>query len=73
MSQENVEVVRRVSDAYNRRDVGAHARRTLTPRLSGIPGLQLQLAGSHRVSGAPGRPRGESRELRKKLSLKSGQ
>ena len=23
MSQENVEIVRRVSDAYNRRDVGA--------------------------------------------------
>jgi hypothetical protein len=61
MSQENVEIVRRVSDAYNRRDVGAMLDE-LHPEIEWHPWLQLQFGrGSHRVSRAPGRPQGSSR------------
>ena len=44
MSQENVEIVRRVSDAYNRRDVGAMLDE-LHPEIEWYPWLQVQLGG----------------------------
>ena len=48
MSQENVEIVRRVSDAYNRRDVGAMLDE-LHPEVEWHPWLQLQLGGAATV------------------------
>ena len=48
MSQENVEIVRRVSDAYNRRDVGAMLDE-LHPEIEWHPWLQLQLGGEATV------------------------
>ena len=48
MSQENVEIVRRVSDAYNRRDVGAMLDE-LHPEVEWHPWLQLQLGGGATV------------------------
>ena len=48
MSQENVEIVRRVSDAYNRRDVGAMLDE-LHPEVEWHPWLQLQLGGEATV------------------------
>ena len=48
MSQENVEIVRRVSDAYNRRDVGAMLDE-LHPEVEWHPRLQLQLGGGATV------------------------
>ena len=48
MSQENVEVVRRVSDAYNRRDVGAMLDE-LHPEIEWHPWVQLQLGGGATV------------------------
>ncbi len=48
MSQENVEIVRRVSDAYNRRDVGAMLDE-LHPEIEWHPWLQLQLGGGATV------------------------
>ena len=44
MSQENVAIVRRVSDAYNRRDVGAMLDE-LHPEIEWYPWLQVQLGG----------------------------
>ena len=44
MSQENVESVRRVADAYNRRDVGAMLDE-LHPEIEWHPWLQVQLGG----------------------------
>jgi hypothetical protein len=44
MSQESVEVVRRVSDAYNRRDVEAMLDE-LHPGIKWCPWLQVQLGG----------------------------
>ena len=48
MSQENVEVVRRVSDAYNRRDVEAMLDE-LHPEIEWYPWLQVQLGGGATV------------------------
>jgi ketosteroid isomerase-like protein len=48
MSQVNVEIVRRVSDAYNRRDVGAMLDE-LHPEIEWHPWLQLQLGGEATV------------------------
>jgi ketosteroid isomerase-like protein len=48
MSQENVEAVRRVSDAYNRRDVQAMLRE-LHPEIEWYPWLQVQLGGGATV------------------------
>ena len=48
MSEENVEIVRRVSDAYNRRDVGAMLDE-LHPEVEWYPWLQLQLGGQATV------------------------
>jgi ketosteroid isomerase-like protein len=48
MSQENVEIVRRVSDAYNRRDVGAMLDE-LHPEIEWHPWLQVQLGGAATV------------------------
>ena len=48
MSQENVEIVRRVSDAYNRRDVGAMLDE-LHPEIEWYPWLQVQLGGEATV------------------------
>ena len=48
MSQENVEAVRRVSDAYNRRDVGAMLDE-LHPEIEWYPWLQVQLGGGTTV------------------------
>ncbi len=48
MSQENVEAVRRVSDAYNRRDVGAMLDE-LHPEIEWYPWLQVQLGGGATV------------------------
>ena len=48
MSQENVEIVRRVSDAYNRRDVGAMLDE-LHPEIEWYPWLQVQLGGGATV------------------------
>ena len=48
MSQENVEIVRRVSDAYNRRDVGAMLDE-LHPEIEWHPWLQIQLGGEATV------------------------
>jgi ketosteroid isomerase-like protein len=48
MSQENVEAVRRVSDAYNRRDVGAMLDE-LHPEIEWYPWLQVQLGGEATV------------------------
>ena len=48
MSQENVEIVRRVSDAYNRRDVGAMLDE-LHPEVEWHPWVQLQLGGAGTV------------------------
>jgi ketosteroid isomerase-like protein len=48
MSQENVEIVRRVSDAYNRRDVGAMLDE-LHPEIEWHPWLQLQFGGGATV------------------------
>ena len=48
MSQENVEIVRRVSDAYNRRDVGAMLGE-LHPEVEWHPWLQIQLGGEATV------------------------
>ena len=44
MSQENVEIVRRVSDAYNRRDVEAMLDE-LHPEIEWHPWLQIQIGG----------------------------
>ena len=61
MSQENVEIVRRVSVAYNRRDVGAMLDE-LHPEIEWHPrGAASVRRGSHRVSGAPRRPQGNPR------------
>ena len=48
MSQENVEVVRRVADAYNRRDVEAMLDELL-PEIEWHPWLQVQLGGGATV------------------------
>ena len=48
MSQENVEAVRRVSDAYNRRDVEAMLNE-LHPEIEWQPWLQVQLGGGATV------------------------
>ena len=48
MSQDNVEIVRRVSDAYNRRDVGAMLDE-LHPEVEWHPWLQVQLGGAATV------------------------
>ncbi len=48
MSQENIEIVRRVADAYNRRDVGAMLDE-LHPDIEWHPWLQLQLGGEATV------------------------
>ena len=48
MSQENVEIVRRVSDAYNRGDVEAMLDE-LHPEVEWHPWLQLQLGGEATV------------------------
>ena len=48
MSQENVEIVRRVSDAYNRRDVGAMLD-DLHPEIEWHPWLQIQFGGGATV------------------------
>ncbi len=48
MSRENVEVVRRVSDAYNRRDVEAMLDE-LHPEIEWYPWLQVQLGGGATV------------------------
>ena len=48
MSQENVEIVRRVSDAYNRRDVEAMLDE-LHPEIEWHPWLQLQFGGGATV------------------------
>jgi hypothetical protein len=48
MSQENVEIVRRVSDAYNRGDVGAMLDE-LHPEIEWHPWLQLQFGGGATV------------------------
>ena len=48
MSQENVEIVRRVSDAYNRRDVGAMLDE-LHPEIEWHPWLQIQFGGEATV------------------------
>ena len=48
MSQENVEIVRRVSDAYNRRDVEAMLDE-LHPEIEWYPWLQVQLGGGATV------------------------
>jgi ketosteroid isomerase-like protein len=48
MSEENVEVVRRVSDAYNRRDVEAMLGE-LHPEVEWYPWLQVQLGGGATV------------------------
>jgi hypothetical protein len=48
MSQENVEIVRRVSDAYNGRDVGAMLDE-LHPEIEWHPWLQLQFGGGASV------------------------
>jgi ketosteroid isomerase-like protein len=48
MSQENVEAVRRISDAYNRRDVGAMLDE-LHPEIEWYPWLQVQLGGGATV------------------------
>ena len=48
MSQENVEIVRRVSDAYNRRDVGAMLGE-LHPEIEWHTWLQAQVGGGATV------------------------
>ena len=48
MSHENVEMVRRVADAYNRRDVGAMLDE-LHPEIEWYPWLQVQLGGEATV------------------------
>jgi ketosteroid isomerase-like protein len=48
MSQQNVDVVRRVSDAYNRRDVEAMLNE-LHPEIEWQPWLQVQLGGGATV------------------------
>ena len=48
MSQENVEIVRRVADAYNRRDVGAMLDE-LHSEIEWRPWLQVQLGGGATV------------------------
>lgn len=48
MSQENVEIVRRVSDAYNRRDVEAMLDE-LHPEIEWHPWLQIQIGGEATV------------------------
>ena len=48
MSQENVEVVRLVADADNRRDVGAMLAE-LHPEIEWVPWLQVQLGGGATV------------------------
>ncbi len=68
MSQENVETVRRVSDAYNRRDVGAMLDE-LHPEVEWHPWLQLQFGGGATVYRGHQASRGES-ETWKKPSLK---
>ena len=50
MSQENVEIVRRVSDAYNRRDVEAMLDE-LHPEIEWHPWLQIQIGGAATVIG----------------------
>ena len=60
MSQENVEIVRRVPDAYNRRDVGAIS--TTPPRGRVAPLVAAPARrGSHRVPRTPRRPQGNTR------------
>ena len=48
MSQENVEIVRRVSDAYNSRDLGAMLDE-LHPEIEWHPWLQTQIGGEATV------------------------
>ena len=48
MSEKNVEIVRRVADAYNRRDVGAMLDE-LHPEIEWQPWLQVQLGGGATV------------------------
>jgi len=48
MSQNNVEIVRRVADAYNSRDVGAMLAE-LDPEIEWYPWLQVQLGGEDTV------------------------
>jgi ketosteroid isomerase-like protein len=48
MSQENVEIVRRMADAYNRRDVEAMLDE-LQPEIEWRPWLQVQLGGGATV------------------------
>ena len=71
MSQENVEIVRRVSDAYNRRDLGAMLDE-LHPEIEWHPWLQLQLGGAATVYRGTKASARESENL-KKPSLKSRQ
>ena len=71
MSQENVEIVRRVSDAYNRRDVGAMLDE-LHPEIEWHPWLQIQLGGGATVYRGHQASARESENLRKP-SLRSRQ
>ena len=71
MSQENVEIVRRVSDAYNRRDVEAMLDE-LHAEIEWHPWLQLQLGGAATVYRGHQGVRKESENL-KKPSLRSRQ
>jgi|SRR5215217_5633872 len=71
MSQENVEIVRRVSDAYNRRDVGAMLDE-LHPEIEWHPWLQLQFGGGATVYRGTKASARESENL-KKPSLRSRQ
>ena len=64
MSQENVEIVRRVSDAYNRRDVGAMLDE-LHPEVEWHPWVQLQLGGAGTVYGGTKASARESENIRR--------
>jgi len=67
MSQQNVEIVRRVSDAYNRRDVGAMLDE-LHPEIEWHPWLQIQLGGGATVYRGHQGVRKGIRELEEALS-----
>ena len=73
MSQENVEIVRRVSDAYNRRDVEAMLDE-LHPEIEWHPWLQTQLGGAATVYRGHQGVRKGIRELEDAFSeIESGQ
>ncbi len=61
MSQENVEIVRRVSDAYNRRDAGAMIDE-LHPEIEWHPWLQLSAGGGPPCPGGTKASAGAIRE-----------